>query len=193
MQKALTKITIALFLLILNSCGYKLACNKTICIPFVFDDCYGNFTNEIIKVVSKSNCLSYSNYRADYTLKIKVVNLNHETVGFRKDQEKDFTIKNNIIASEGRLTATVCISILDNKTCKLCFGPKEVTSYVDYDYVDENSLQDLSFINQSNQRITVLDFSIGQLESEESARNAAKEPLFKELSKKIIDVISIQW
>ena len=150
-------------------------------------------SDEIIRKVSESTHLNFCNNQGDYSLKIQLVSLNHETIGYRKDQEKDFTLRDNIIASEGRYKAVACVSLIDNKTCKVCFGPTEVSSYVNYDYVDENSLQDLSFIDENGQRVTVLDFSIGQLESEESARFAAEDPLFKSLAEKIVDVISVQW
>jgi len=181
------------FLLLCSSCGYRTSNSKTICVPFVSGDCYGKLTDEIIRRISESTQLNFCNSQGDYSLKVQLVKLNQETIGYRKDQEKDFTLRDNIIASEGRFKAVACISLIDNRTCQVCFGPSEVSAYVDYDYVDENSLQDLSFINENGQRVTVLDFSIGQLESEESARFAAEEPLFKCLAEKIVDAISIQW
>ena len=187
-----TSVIIAI-LLLCTSCGYRASSNKTICVPFVSGDCYGKLTDEVIRKISESTHLNFCNNQGDFSLKIELVKLDRETVGYRKDQEKDFTLRDNIIASEGRFKAVACVSLIDNRTCKICLGPTEVSAYVDYDYVDENSLQDLSFINENGQRVTVLDFSIGQLESEESARSAAEKPLFKSLAEKIVDVISIQW
>ncbi len=62
---------------------------------------------------------------------------------------------------------------------------------MDYDYVTQDSLQDLSFVTSSG-RQTVLSFSLGQLESIESAKTAAKEALYKKLAKRIAEALLLE-
>ncbi len=69
-------------------------------------------------------------------------------------------------------------------------GPFIISADTDYDYVDGDSIQDLAFINSEGQSITVLPFSLGQLESIESAQESATKPLYRKLAQKIADTIA---
>lgn len=72
-------------------------------------------------------------------------------------------------------------------------GPLRFMADVDYDYVDGDSLQDLQFQNAEGQHLIVLPFSLGQLEPQEAAHEAAQKPIYQKLSQKIVDAISAQW
>lgn len=192
-------ITFLLFL-ICSSCGYhagsgsSLVKYKSLSIPYIENDVDGLLTNEIIQQVNQSLPITFVNSGGDISLLVKLENLGNESIGYRRDREKDNgEVKRHIIASEGRRLVTVSISVLDNATNKLVMEPCRVKSYTDYDYVDQNSLTDLSFINTQGQRETVLRFSLGQLEPVDSAQEAAKLPLFRSCAQKIIDVISSEW
>jgi hypothetical protein len=51
----------------------------------------------------------------------------------------------------------------------------------------------LTFINPAGTLVTVLPFSLGQLESVESAQEAAARPLYSRIAQKVVDAISSEW
>ncbi|MGD2169076.1 MAG: LPS assembly lipoprotein LptE [Chlamydiota bacterium] len=194
MRRAIKKLTIIILFLGFTSCGYQFiqTPGKSVSLSFVENDEYGLFTTTLIEKIGASGLYVYKNNNADYLLDVKLTGVSHEVIGYRKDLEKDFTKRENIIADEGRLNLIATVELIDLKNNETVLGPFNVSSSQDYDYVDENSLQDLTFINSNGIRQTVLSFSLGQLESEESARSAAFRPAFHKLAEKIVDVISIE-
>ena len=76
---------------------------------------------------------------------------------------------------------------------EVVYGPYRVAADADYDYVDGDSIRDLTFIDSSGSTITVLPFSLGQLEPKESAALAATKPLYRRLAQKVVDAISSEW
>lgn len=131
----------------------------------------------------------YQNSGGELSLSVKILSLEDENIGYRKDVEQDTgSIKRRIIPSEGRKTIKVQVSLIEQEAEKIVKGPIIVSSSVDYDYVDQNSLNDLSFINRNGNRETVLRFSLGQLEAIDSAQEAALFPLYKSCARKIVDI-----
>ena len=115
--------------------------------------------------------------------------INNEQIGYRRNRGSDGTIKKSIMPTEGRETAVAEVTLIDNNTQKIVWGPQQIRAEVDNDYVDQDSLNDLSFVNPQGNRVTVLTFSLGQLESIASAQEAALTPLYRTLAQKIIDAI----
>lgn len=79
---------------------------------------------------------------------------------------------------------------------KPVIGPQTIKAFADYDYVDSNSLQDLSFIDPSTgTRVTSIAFSLGQLDSVGSAGEDALHPIYRQLAQKIVEgmVASGDW
>ena len=85
------------------------------------------------------------------------------------------------------------VEVFERKSNKIVLGPFNVISDSDFDYIDAESINDQSFIDSSGNRLTILAYSLGQLEGIESAKEAALIPLYKKLSKKIVDSISAYW
>ena len=61
---------------------------------------------------------------------------------------------------------------------------------VDSDYVDQNSIRDLTFITTQGKPQTVLNFSLGQLDSVEGAHDDTTDVLYRRLSEKVADVLA---
>jgi hypothetical protein len=130
----------------------------------------------------------------DYRMQIAIVDTQTQTVGYRRDRQKvTGEIKKNIVASEGRKSLTLEASLYEGSSEKIAYGPYTVTADADYDYIDGDSLPDLTFITASGVPTTVLTFSLGQLESVEAAKEAANRPLNEKLAQKIVDVIFSEW
>ncbi len=132
--------------------------------------------------------------RGDYRLEVKIIESHLETTGFRRDKQKiESKIKKNLLAAEARKWMTVEAILYEGDSDRIAYGPYQIEADTDYDYYDGDSLQDLAFINSEGRFTTVLPFSLGQLESTESAQEASLKPLYSKIAQKIVDVISSEW
>lgn len=202
MQQNVLKSACRLFrsslFLIFYSCGYHAGIGPgaidTVSVPFVSGDQYGSLTTELIRQLSSSGGFLYRNDGGYYLLKVKILSVNNSVIGFRHDREWiDGSLKENLRPSEGRQAIVIEASLLESSTRKAFWGPKIITTDVDYDYVDSNSLQDLSFIDPVGTRRTVLDFSLGQLEPIDSAQEAALKPLYRKIAQKVVNLLIFEW
>jgi len=102
-------------------------------------------------------------------------------------------VKKNLLAAEGRNILEAEVTLYRKDTEEIAFGPYLLTADSEYDYVDGDSLKDLTFVSATGELIEVLPFSLGQLESLESALEASSKPVNARLAQKIVDVISGEW
>jgi len=186
------------FFFLLSSCGYHLgrSANSEIIsveVPYVEEDMYGLLTNELVKSITNSSVMHYQSNNADYELRVKILTNATDKIGYKYDTNNEGQRTKNIRPTEGRCSLIAEVQLINLKTREIKFGPLKVTSDSEFDYVDQDSLNDLSFIDPLGNRTTVLSFSLGQLESIDSAREAALKPLFEQLAKKIVDAISAYW
>ncbi len=182
-------------LLILSSCGYHFGQNgretkTSVCVPYITGDVNGLFTEEIVKKLTYCPSLNYNYSNAETELNIQIIKNEFKQIGYKYDFDGNFKRRNNIRAVEGREIVEAEVKLINTKTNQVILGPYKISEFADFDYVEQDNLNDLSFINNQNQRTTVLSFSLGQLESVESAKSAAMKPLFKKLAEKIVDAIS---
>jgi hypothetical protein len=181
---------------LLTGCGYRWACHegdRTITIPYIAGDEDGAFTAELIRSFSAASALDVVS-DGRYFLDVKVVQEEIDTLGFRRDPQKvRGKLRKNLIQNEARKTLFVDVALFEKGSVQPVCGPLRISDYVDFDYVDMDSLLDLQFENASGKKITVLPFSLGQLESQEAAQEATLRPLYRKLSQKIVDVISARW
>lgn len=183
---------------LLSSCGYRwqpeypYGIRPTVTVPFVVGDEDGMLTAEIIRTLSASGLVDVRSFGGDYQLQVCIAGGGSENIGYRIDPQKvDGKVKKNLLACEGRRTMTITASLYQGD--ELAYGPYPITCDAEYDYVDGDSIQDLTFVKPSGKVVTVLPFSLGQLESVESAQEAATKPLYTRLAQKIVDAISLEW
>lgn len=184
-MRHLHKSCLFVFLLFTTSCGYHFV-NKgrstALCVPFVEGDRDGFFTKALIYEVSKSSNLNYETC-APYCLEVCLKAPRDENIGFRfapKDEQSDgFT--NILTPEEARLTLTAVVSISNEQTGCVEFGPIEITSSVTYDF--ESDFSNLDFHS----------FSLGQLEMHPLAKDNAFCPLYSLLAQKIVDTVQLSW
>ena len=185
-------------ILVFSSCSYRWQPDfpkegrPTISIPFIQGDEDGTLTSEIIGAISSSGVADVRSHSGEYTLEIAIVSEASEKIGFRVDPQKVHgEVKKNLLASEGRRSITIEMTLCLGG--EVVNGPYRITADADFDYVDGDSIQDLTFVNTGGATLTVLPFSLGQLESNESAALAATKPLYRSLAQKVVDAISSEW
>lgn len=149
-------------------------------------------TAQMIEAISCSGLAELRSYGAEYTLQVVIVGEESDKIGFRIDPQKvDGKIRKNLTAIEGRRSMTVEATLCSKG--EVVHGPFRITADVDYDYVDGDSVQDLTFVDSKGKMIAVLPFSLGQLEPYESAALASTSSLYRRLAQKVVDAISSEW
>ena len=162
---------------------------KTVNIPYVTGDRYGLLTEELVYQLSVCGLLEYKPSTADLKLEVEIVDTTNDQIGYRKDRNPDGTLKKNLMPTESRQKVNAKVSLISNLDKEVIWGPKIISADVDYDYVEQDSLRDLSFLNAAGVRQTVLSFSLGQMESVGSAQDSALIPLYRRLAENIVDAI----
>ncbi|MBF8263734.1 MAG: hypothetical protein HW387_1399 [Parachlamydiales bacterium] len=179
-----------------TGCGYRWSAEdacRSISVPYVSGDQDGALTAEIIRRLCSSPHIRVSSDAPD-RLAIAIVQEGADSIGYRRDPQKvKGKIRKNLVANEERKTMTVEVSLFRGCAEEPVFGPQRLSAYIDYDYIDGDSIQDLEFQNSSGQTVVVLPFSLGQLEPQEAAQEASNRPLYEKLSQKIVDVVNSQW
>jgi hypothetical protein len=189
----LRKLLCSLFFL--TSCGYRWHYDylerPTVAVPFIQEDEDSALTNEIISCLESSGLVQVTP-NGTYQLNVKPLYIRHEQIGYRRDPQKiSGQVKKNLLASEGRTILGVEVTLI--KGCDVAFGPYVLKADSEYDFIDQDSLKDLTFIDKGGELTEVIPFSLGQLESIESAQEASTRPLYRRLAKKIVDVLSSEW
>ena len=189
-----------LSLFFLAGCGYRWTeegTSRTVSIPYATGDENGLLTSELIYAVASSGCAEVVGERGQYQLDVAIVHHQNDVIGYKRDpqQIKEKTRK-NLVANEACKVVSADVTLYEGN--KILFGPKRIEALVDYDYVDGDSLKDLVLDNTDIYHSipvqqTVLAFSLGQLEPQETALDAANRPLYRKLAQKIVDVIYSQW
>ena len=180
-----------LFLLILSACGYHFDGREKIAVsvPYVVGDQEGELTDALIWALARTPNFRYTDEEGDWVLKAKIVNTTNDRIGYQYDRDPiSGKLRTNVVGTENRKAITVEVSVMNAATGKLILGPQKVKAEADYDYVDPNSLRDLSFINPvTGVRETSIAFSLGQLDSVGAAGEEAAQPIYRSLARKIID------
>lgn len=180
----------------LASCGYRWSPHEarlerpTFSLPFAVGDEDGLFTAEMSSALTASGLAHLRSSEGDFRLEITLLSEGLETIGFRKDKQKvNGKNKRNMVACEARKKIAAEVTLFSGSSDQIVFGPCRIEADTDLDYVDGDSYKDLTFVDPQGAPQAVLPFSLGQLEAYESAREAAKHPLYSRLAQKIVDVI----
>ncbi len=146
-----------------------------------------------MRALALSGLVRVSQSEAPYQLQARLIGESTEVIGYRRDRQQ-IGEKNqkNLLATERRKTAVLEVSLYEKSSRKVLIGPLQIEASSDFDYVDGDSTQDLVFIDAHGVSQVVLPFSLGQLESADSAEEAAMRPLQVELARKLVDALSAQ-
>ena len=178
---------------LLTCCGYRWTSEQnpvTVFVPFVIGDEDGSLTQEIMWALSRSGLVRIEGRQAEVRIEVQIVESKNDTIGFRRDpQLVKGKVSKNLLASEARKTMTLEVCIFRQGEQSPFLGPIRISADADYDYVDGDSFEDLAFTDSSGKIVTVLPFSLGQLESIESAQEAATRPIYRKLGQKLADFL----
>jgi hypothetical protein len=193
-----SKLCSLIALSLLCSCGYRWqtdfpeGARTTVTVPYFSGDEEGQLTAAITLALTRSGLVDVTHRGGDYTLQVAIVGSSTETTGYRRDpQEVDHQDMRNLLAVEGRRNMT--LEAILYRGSEIAAGPYKVSAGADYDYLDGDSIQDLTFTAPTGATLTVLPFSLGQLEPPEAAQEAAAKPLYARLAQKIADALSMAW
>lgn len=193
---SLFRIIFCAFLLAFCSCGYRINGpesgddRSTISVPYVVGDSGGQLTNELVRQLSASGAFECVQNNGHYTLKVIMFSDGNDKIGFRYDR-KDLSgkRKKNLMPVEGRRKASAEVTLINSATEEIEIGPVVVRADAEYDYIDSDSLREISFEGRST-----ISFSLGQLDSIEGAQDDAYVPLYRHLAQKIVDgIITQKW
>ena len=186
--------------LLLGGCGYRFQGSEqqherltTISVPYIPGDTEGFLNQEIIRAIATSPYFEYRQKGGAVTLDIAMAGGGSGNIGYRYDRVPTSGERRvNIVATENRRSMGAIIKLVDSLTQEVLVGPVTVTAQTEYDYVDQNSIHDLTFTPPGGKSQTVIDFSLGQLDSSGAADSDAGDLLYRLLAQKILDGISAQ-
>lgn len=175
-------------LLVCSSCGYRAnqAKSDTLMVSYVEGDLTGSLTSDIIQSLNQNSTYKIVSSNASFILKAKVVQNSNSQIGYQYDRTPISGARiNRIVPNEGRNTLKVEFEVIDSLSGETTYGPKIVSASADFDYVDPDSIVDISFLNSRGIRESVLSFSLGQLDSIDGASDAANMSASKILAEKL--------
>ena len=178
------------FLLSLCGCGYHFQQNRektTISVDPIGGDFDGLFMKQLVHALSASGNFTFSQKSANVQLALSILSDTDDRIGYRYDRNPTTgKLRKNIVGTENRQTIQVEVKLIDSYTQQILLGPQTITASADYDYVDSYSIKDLVFF-VDDKPTTVIDFSLGQLDSIEGAHDDARVPIFHKLAQMIVD------
>ena len=186
MFRALRFIFLFLAPVFLIACGYRfdcencLGCAKTLSLAPIKGDWDGDLTAALTAEIARSGCFEYRRTGGAVTLQVSLTDFDDENIGFRYERNKRGHIRKAIIPTETRITAIAEVSLVEEGSGQVLFGPVEVKAQVDFDHD--------YYASRKNAKVNV--FSLGQLTDYDDAYEDALRPLNRVLAQKIADLIS---
>lgn len=174
-------------LFLFSSCGYHVGQGtlsskySTITIPYVRGDEYGEFTNALVREISRSGNLSYKRGHADLSLNVSIIDYTYENIGFRYDRKSDEKLTDSIIPTETRVQAIVEVFVTECSSGCILLGPVQIKTFLDFDHDYYNSRNDIN------------EKSLGQLTDYDAAIDGTSKPLFDSMARKVADFVYDSW
>ncbi len=180
-----------------SSCGYHAAGQSTgegvttISIPLIKDDEDGVLRNSLARAMASTGKFAYSSSSSSTELVVSFESNLTDTIGYEWDVKtaKGGEVK-RLYPDEGRKTIIALVTLRDSKTKEPILQPFKVKSQVEYDFVNPISAKEIEFKDVWGKEQMTLQYSLGQLDSEEGARGEAHVPLFQDLAGKIVEGLS---
>jgi hypothetical protein len=191
-----SKVLVVLLLIsgLLSGCGYSVQGSTPsekiglVSIPVIKEDDDGILRNSLARAISETGKYKYASKEASAELVIKFENEYVDIIGYEWDVNAATGIElNRLYPDEGRKSVVASVALIDVKTKDPIIEPFKVIAQANYDFVNPVALKDIEFRDARGQKQTTLQYSLGQLDSEEGARSACSATLYQDLAKKILD------
>lgn len=180
-------------LLGLCSCGYHSVSGEgesfspvTVSIPYIPGDPDAVLNNELVYQLSAGGRFICKQTGGDYVLQVRLLSDTKSRIGFRYDSDNmTGALEKNLLGVEDRRSVSAEVSVIESRSNKVVVSPFEVRGEVDYDYIDPGSPKDLIYKGASGSSQSVIQFSLGQLDSYEGAYDGTSAPVFRKLAERI--------
>lgn len=180
-------ICLASINLTLTSCHYHFGRGETahnyssISVPYIEGDQKGQLTAEIIKKIATSGAFHYADEGGTLILKVKLLGFEEENINYCYDRKRRGKQKKSIIPIETRVNATAEVHLIDGATGLKVRGPVCISANTEFDHTYYATRNDINI------------FSLGQINDIDAAREAAMDPLNRNLANAIVDYIINSW
>jgi hypothetical protein len=151
---------------------------RTVAIPFVEGDRDGSLTQALIHAVTWRTPLLYRSNGAAYLLRVRLLDVEDENIGFRYDRTVKGRVRHSIVPAEVRLLAKAEVSLCDSCSGAEIIAPTVLEASIEFDH------------DYYSTRNAVNVFSLGQLTDIDAAREAASRPLYTALARTIADFLA---
>lgn len=190
----MTRVIVSILLVLLGGCGYRFqgpSAAVTMTIPPIQGDVQGSLVTELVQALTKASLIEYVEQGGGFSLEVNLLTDLDERIGFRFDRDPVSGLRrDNIVGTENRRTLSLEVQLVDLNTHKVVFGPQVIQQGVDFDYVDADSIRDLTFMTAQGRAESVLNFSLGQLDSVAGARDDTTELLYRGLARQVVEQLA---
>lgn len=178
----------------ISACSvYRPAAVCTIDIPLIKKDDHGLLRDALVTEIAKSPFMAYSADTGEYELRLEVVKDKTENVSFFYETDaKTGKATDKLVADEQMRTLVVKAALFSKRLNADVVAPFIVSARVDYNFANPSSLSNVQFTNLQGAQESLLQFSLGQLDSEEGAQSASYAPAYRRISEQVMAVLSHQ-
>lgn len=178
-----------------SSCGYRLMHETeplAVAVPFIQGDKNGDLTRAVIEEISKCHMLTYGGDDSALIVKISFKDELDDPIGY-KYRTNDINAKtlNKLSSTQSRYTLVVQVDVVHAHSLEEVIPSFVISEFIEYDYADSQSFNDLAFTNRSGRIETVLNQSLGQLDAKEDATVVAKKRLYRLIAAKIAQSLDV--
>ena len=189
---------LSLATILCNSCNYGLAkldidgasvIETTI--PVIKKDPRGILRNQLAREMSFTNSIHYKDRNAKYKLLVTITEDATSKITFMWDRNPKTNANLDVFyPTEGQREVVAKVELVEAKTGVAVIEPFYLRAESIYDFVNPTVPGTLEFNDPYVGDISVLQYSLGQLDSEEGAETESYEPAYEMLAKKIISRLS---
>ncbi len=179
----------------LSSCGYRYTDHQEapirIDVPYATGDVEGQLTDALVYALASSGqfeCVREG--QGNWSLSAAIVSQSTQPTGYRYGTQgngKDVT--KHLYQVEGRSLLRLKIHLHNRTTGSDLLPPFTITTWLDYDSINEGSMKDLFVIDAEGKKEPILQFSQGQLDSVEGATSDLLATLYRKAAQKVIEAI----